>query len=363
MVSAYIQNPNKLGTFFGKLCLGFLLLVCACDSLDPEDERNDQLSCSVPVTDIRSTALDFPYTQGEKQADLDNPPLLTPGQDGNRLAAETQIAGFYLGETPVAIAMSTLHFHVTANFDQSNGDPGLAISYSRFTESVRGFDRSEFGQVQLRTGDELYGPSTVLFDQTNGNSLWSHFQAKAICGPRSGDDLKSVPVVRMDYQEWEALNPNTLFVEQSEVQPYSLPYAQLRQIDQASYPIPDPPVSANSHPGDQPVLVFPDSLAPQAINIGTTVLDLQIRSLNYMNRDVVVFYDPRTLVANAFYTDRQFEVNDFAFKDQTTGSAWNYLGKATSGPLQGEQMEWVPEVFVTNWGGLTGFYPNSSIVD
>lgn len=326
-----------------------LLVFCACDGLDFDDERNDQLSCIVPLNEVRSTALDFPYTQGEKQPDLINPSLLSSLTDDFFIDPNTRIVGFILDNIPIAIPLSTMHFHLIANIDAVDDSERVTVSYSRFTESVRVFKRSE---AAFRSADEIWGRSNVIFDQIPDNSLWSHFLGKAICGPKSEEYIESHPSYVMAFQEWAALHPSTEVYLQADFLPYSLDYEQIKQVERATYPNND----------DDSVMAFIGEDDAASLDLSAFPSGMYLSSTSdFGNRQIIIFGVAGAGIANAFYSDLEFEINDFNFTDTATGSTWDLMGRATSGPELGTALEPVPEAFQTNKGSWNSFFPSKQL--
>ena len=53
---------------------------------------------------------------------------------------------------------------------------------------------------------------------------------------------------------------------------------------------------------------------------------------------------------------------DGLFRDKTTGSGWNRQGLATSGPMEGTQLRYVPS-FISEWYGWAAHHPDTTIYD
>jgi len=294
-------------------------------------------------------AFEFPYTQGEKQPDLINPPLIDALVSDFFIDPSTRVVGFFQDGIPIAIPLATMHYHLIANLDSNTGGHDLTVSYSRFTESVRVYRR---GDTHFRNADEIWGPSNVFFDQVAENSLWSHFLGKAICGPKTGEYIESHPSYVMSYQEWEALNPSTNVYLQADFLPYSLGYEQILQVERATYPNDD----------DDQVIAFISQGDEYRLDLSSNITGMHIlNTINFGNRRVVVFAVPQANIANAFYSDLEFEINDFNFTDSATGSTWDLMGRATSGPELGKSLEPVPEAFLTNKGSWNSFFPSNSL--
>ena len=85
---------------------------------------------------------------------------------------------------------------------------------------------------------------------------------------------------------------------------------------------------------------------------------------------IVVIYDEGARMGLAYSRTLNDEVlelfdtgaEEFTFKDEQTASTWNRQGMATTGPLQGVSLQFIPS-FISEWYGWSGYHPETELFD
>ena len=81
---------------------------------------------------------------------------------------------------------------------------------------------------------------------------------------------------------------------------------------------------------------------------------------------MVIFWDHDGRAAAAFRTiidgrSLTFDVVGGRYVDTETTSEWRVDGRATSGPLEGRQLEPLPEAYVAFWFAWAAFVPDTDL--
>ncbi len=83
---------------------------------------------------------------------------------------------------------------------------------------------------------------------------------------------------------------------------------------------------------------------------------------------IVVIYDENARMGLAYsraLDDQVLEFfntgdQEFSLRDEQTRSTWNRQGTATTGPLEGLSLEFVPS-FISEWYGWSGYHPETML--
>ncbi len=195
--------------------------------------------------------------------------------------------------------------------------------------------------------------------------MWTHLDGKAVRGTLSSQRLEMVPIPQMTWGEWKASHPDTKVLS------------------------PDTPFQDRYRPVRIGVFnpreaQFGDNRLPANILVVGVEVDGQFKGyafedlsrLNGVANDVlegqplVVIYDGQTQTGLAYSRlvgSRVLEfynptTTGFELRDRETGTVWNSLGRAVSGPLEGESLQFLPS-FVTEWYGWSGYHPDTLLFE
>ena len=213
----------------------------------------------------------------------------------------------------------------------------------------------------------LYNGVFAMKDQQT-ESVWSHLEGRALRGPLAGARMELLPLVHATWDEWRRLHPDTLVL--SENTPWQV-YYRSREIGR-------PGLGGNfvrslvngdlRLPGES--LVLGVEVGGEYESYPLTVLGAYGRAVNtkLAGEPIVAWYAPRAVSASA-YSRTVDEVtlefsspSDGVFEDGATGGTWDLQGLATSGPLAGTQLRYVPS-FISEWYGWSAHHPETTIYD
>ena len=279
-----------------------------------------------------------------------------------------------------AYPLEILTWHELVN-DTVGGEP-ITISYCPLCNSAIAYDRRVGDRVlDFGTSGALKQSSMVMYDRQT-EALWTHFNGQAVSGDLTGTQLsfRSSSVVswgdfRREFPEGLVVSRDTGFSRDYGRNPYpgyeDTPDPFARFITDAVDPrLPPKMRVVGVVDQDDAVAVSHDRL----FEGGVVSFELAGRSLVAWNQlGMASALDGRTVsegddvgatgvfVPTADGEALTFERTPDGFTDVETGSVWNIFGLATSGPLEGTQLDRVVHVD-TFWFALGTFYPDTGIV-
>ncbi len=307
---------------------------------------------------------------------IDDPRFVRAG-DVDFLGESEPVLALTVGEETRAYPVQVLIWHEIAN-DTIDGVP-VAVTYCPLCNSAIAYDRRLGDRVlEFGTSGQLFNSALVMYDRQT-ESLWSHFTGEAVIGHLTGDELDTFPVATVGWSDFRDANPDALVLSRDT--------GFERRYGTNPYP-------GYDDVGTAPFLfdgAIDDRLAAKERVIGVETagggvavhLDrlLDDPVLEIANGDVVVWHlggassaldsnaiaDGRDVGATGVFSptvegrNLEFRAVDDGFEDDETGSRWNILGQAITGPLQGTQLTAVDHVD-TFWFAWAAFRPNAELV-
>ena len=281
-----------------------------------------------------------------------------------------------------AYPLQILTWHEIVN-DVVGGVPAV-ITYCPLCNSGVVFDRRATGRIlEFGTSGKLFRSSLVMYDRQT-ESLWTHFDGRAVRGPLTGTELDVIPAQILSFGVWRGEHPDgrvlsrdTGVTREYGTNPYDF-------YDSQDAPIPDffqggwdrrlPALArvvgvqvaqeAVAYPyrrlaSPAGAAVVPDTVGGQDIVVfwQTGVASALDRPIISQGKDVGSsgVFDPA--VAGKELT---FSVRSGKIVDEQTGSTWNLAGRATTGPLKGERLEPVHHLD-SFWFAWQAFFPETLI--
>ena len=288
---------------------------------------------------------------------LDHPRFVTPQSAMKWLKGREPVIALDLGGAHRAYPLQILIWHEIVN-DDIAGVP-VAVTFCPLCDTAIAFDRSVDGRIlDFGTSGNLRRSDLVMWDRQT-ESWWQQATGTAIVGALTGTVLAVFPaaIVSFDtfaeaYPDGSVLSRETGFVRAYGENPYpgydnaSTPPFLFKGPTDGRLP-PKAKVVAVSIGGDD--VAYPYAILQQRGAITDTVGGTAI----------AVFYQAGTASAlggssipdspdagatgvfKPRVADRvlSFRASGSRFVDAETGSSWNLLGRAVSGPLAGEHLE------------------------
>ncbi|HEV8572819.1 MAG TPA: DUF3179 domain-containing protein [Actinomycetota bacterium] len=313
---------------------------------------------------------------------IDDPKFVAPAEASRWLADREPVVSLDLGGQDRAYPAQILTWHEIVN-DVVGREP-VAVTYCPLCNSAVAFSRDVDGRtLEFGVSGKLYKSALVMFDRQT-DSLWLHFEGRAIQGPLTGTQLEVIPVQLLSFGEWRREHPTGLVLSRDTgyVRPYGEnPYE--------SYDSKEGPYASFFRGPISPKL--PAMARVVGVASGNTAVAYAYEQLGagrpagvahdtVSGRDIVVLWSKGTasaldqrLISNGRDVGASgvfvpvaegrrltFEVRGGAFVDRETGSTWTVSGRAVAGRLAGEQLQPVPHLD-TFWFAWWGHHPDTRI--
>ncbi|MDP9386486.1 MAG: DUF3179 domain-containing protein [Actinomycetota bacterium] len=291
---------------------------------------------------------------------------------------EPVLAFTHQGDTR-AYPVQILTWHEIVN-DTVAGIP-VTVTYCPLCNSAVAFDRRLDDRIlDFGTSGKLYRSALVMYDRQT-ESLWTHYTGQAVVGRLAGKVLEALPVSTVSWEDFRNAHPDGLVLSR-----------------QTGF---DRDYGRNPYPGYDDVDTSPflfegevdGRLAAKTRIVGVEsggdavaiTLDLlserRVVPVTAGGQDLVVWWKPGT--ASALDSSRvadgrdvgasgvlvptvdgrtlHFEPAGDEFVDTETGTRWDVLGRAVSGPLEGRSLQAVPHVD-TFWFAWAAYLPHTTVL-
>jgi hypothetical protein len=230
--------------------------------------------------------------------------------------------------------------------------------YDADADFVRGYPASlDFRFQGWRNG--------VMVMRHKDGTLFNCLNGEAFEGPRKGERLTPLPTIETDWGPWLKANPGTVaYAMVSKFQPRSVPKTLLAESRQTRL-APDGRL-------DQEERVFGLAIgdASDAWRLEGFGKGPGIRVASVGSQPAILLWDGQTRTAAAYAPEIEgkpgqavslaVDASDLQspWVDKETGSRWSIVGRAVSGPRQGQTLRWLPGVMV-KWYAWSASYPNT----
>lgn len=317
-----------------------------------------------PETDFSRAIVDFEEIQsGGPPRDgipaLDDPAFV-PAADADWLHPDEPVIVVSVGGQSRAYPLQIMIWHEIVN-DTVSGVP-LAITFCPLCNATLVFEREFEGRIlDFGTTGRLRMSDLLMYDRQT-ESWWQQFTGQALIGHYAGRTLVEHPASIVRFDDFRQAHPDgpVLSRRTGYDRPYGdNPYRGYDRIDQSPFMFdgePDPrlppmerivavrvddrfraypfgafqvPEVVNDEFAGTPIAVFATEEAFSALDQRSIRGSRRVPSLNAFDRRV----GGRVL---------EFEIRNDGIFDTATGSRWNALGRAVSGPLSDERLKALP---------------------
>jgi hypothetical protein len=312
-------------------------------------------------------------------------PQFAPARTINWLADNEPVLALQLGEQVRAYPVQVMIWHEIVN-DQV-GEVPVTVTYCPLCNSGIAFDPRVDGRVlDFGTSGALHQSALVMYDRQT-ESLWTHFDGRAVVGTLVGEQLRPLPLSTVSWKDFAAVHPDAPVLTRDTG--YERLYGRNPYIgyDQADRPLTGfvtGDVDDRLPPMARVVGVHVQGAPGGAASLAVATTDLAeqgVITIQVDGRQVTLWHAPGTTsslhrqniadgedvgATGVFYTDHESSTLDFTrsgdeFVDERTGSIWNVLGEAIAGPLAGEHLEPVPHVD-TFWFAWAAYRPDTALI-
>jgi len=310
---------------------------------------------------------------------IDQPKFISVDEADAWLKPQEPVILFQLGDDARAYPLQILMWHEIVN-DTVNGVP-VSVTFCPLCNTAIAFERTLDGRVlDFGTTGRLRFSNLVMYDRQT-ESWWQQATGEAIAGEFTGRRLKFLPASIIAWADFKAAHPDgqVLSRDTGYSRNYGQnPYTGYDDVRRSPFLYRGPET-----PGTLPAMarVFTVDLNGEAVAYPYDVLqEVHVVNDTVGGTSLVVFWAPGTASAldtgtvaggrdvgavNAFSRDVEGQLLTFRFDgtritDEETGSEWNVLGQAVSGPLSGSQL--TPVVGINHfWFSWAAFRPETRI--
>ncbi len=403
---------------FGGLGAAFALVVAACgtpddaDGDDPTPSTADAAastttSDSPEVTAAVGVLPDGPSALQTRSADEFPEPLVDPSEiisggpppDGippiedptflnvadalDLLPAAEPIVALEINGDARAYPVRVLIWHEIVN--DTVGDVPVSVTYCPLCNSAVSYRREVRGvETTFGTSGSLFASALVMYDRAT-ESLWTHFDGRAVVGLLAGDQLEAISSPLLAWEDFRTTYPDGLVLD-PDATGFSRRYGSN-------------PYQGYDDPQTDPFLFrgAPDgrALAKQRV-VGVTHNDegaaysiefvsggaAKATNVQLGGDDLVIFWkagQATALESNEIAAGRDvgsvgvfraevdgetltFVTEDDRFLDEQTGSQWLLSGEAVDGPLAGSKLERINHLD-TFWFAWATYQPGTALIE
>ncbi len=305
-------------------------------------------------------------------------PRFTRARTVGWLADTEPLLSLTVGGETRGYPLQIMTWHEIVN-DIVGGMP-VAVTYCPLCSSGVAFDRRAAGRVlSFGTSGRLYADNLVMYDRQT-KSLWPQLTGQAALGMLTGTTLRALPMGTVAWRDFRAAHPNAWVLSRDTG--YDRPYGRNPYTgydDPSGGLLFDLPSTDARLPAKERVIGVSGTRGAVAVARSAiarqAVLEIAVDSQPLImwhrpgqasapdNERIALGRDIGTVgvfkpAANG--RELHFVADGTGFRDRETGSQWDVLGRATSGPLNGHQLE--PMRYLdTFWFAWVTFHPETRL--
>jgi hypothetical protein len=335
--------------------------------------KTDFSKHSVPLKEISSGG---PPRDGIPP--IDHPKFVGTTDANSWLKPKEPVISFAAGDDHRAYPLQVLIWHEIVN-DQVDGQP-VTVTFCPLCNSAIAFDRRLGDRIlDFGTSGNLRNSDLVMWDRQT-ESWWQQLTAEAIVGELTGQHLTMLPASIVSWADFKASFPEGKVLSRDTGHPRDYgrnPYIGYDDVDTPPF-LYSGKLDGRLPPKERVVAV---SIGGEDVAYPYPVLQKRrVVTDTVGGQQILVFFQPSTVSAldAGYIPDSRdvgatgvfgsqldgrrltFSFTNGAIIDAETGSRWNVIGKATSGPLQGRLLE--PVLHADHfWFSWAAFKPGTRI--
>ncbi|MEX2653564.1 MAG: DUF3179 domain-containing protein [Acidimicrobiia bacterium] len=265
------------------------------------------------------------------------------------------------------------------------GDVPVSVTYCPLCNSAVSYVRTIGGhETTFGTSGRLFASALVMYDRAT-ETLWTHFDGKAVVGVLTGHRLEPVASPLLSWADFKEAYPDGKVLDRDETgfgrpygnnpyqgydNPSSFPFLFTGDVDDRSRAMQrvvgvrdgddarawtldvisgETAAVTNTEVGDTELAIFWSAGQSSALESLQTASGRDVGSVGVFSPVI----DGRTLT---------FTAADGAYLDEQTGSTWNITGRAVDGELAGSQLERIPHLD-TFWFAWSTYAPGTDLIE
>ena len=314
---------------------------------------------------------------------LDEPVFVSVAEGADRLEPDESVVALVVNGDARAYPVRVLIWHEIVN-DTVGGVP-VSVTYCPLCNSAVTYRREVNGvETTFGTSGSLYASALVMYDRLT-ESLWTHFDGRAVVGVLAGTQLEAIASPLMAWDDFANSYPTGQVLDWAQTG-FTRDYGRN-------------PYVGYDNPNAEPFLfrgvvddreqamqrVVGISTGGESVAYSTAALATGERSATPVevggNELVILWKAGQASALDASTVDGGDDVGSFgvfvpevdgqrltivvrdgAFVDEETGSAWSVAGIATDGPLEGGRLERI-EHLDTFWFAWSTYRPDTVLID
>ena len=317
-------------------------------------------------------------------------PQFVPPSGVSYVAWDDLVIGVYINGVAKAYPENLGWWHEIIN-DEIGGQ-FISVTFCPLTGTAMVFAATDTdgSQIQFGVSGLLINSNLVMFDRSDGETLFPQMIYTAINGDSVGDRLELLPAVDTTWAMWKKLHPDTRVAAagtgwdyyEGKRTPY--PYERYTEYPYISF-------SRDYRTSNEYLLFLPSTnggeldprYAVKDVVLGicregetraypfADMPDGAVINDRIGDQSLVVVFDADSHTAIPYSSDVGGDPLNFyavesegslllEFMDIETGSRWNMLGEAIAGPLAGERLVQMP-AYNAMWFAWAAYWPETSI--
>jgi hypothetical protein len=313
---------------------------------------------------------------------IDDPRFLPVIDHLDLLPADEPVVALEVDGDARAYPVRIMIWHEIVN-DTVGGVP-VSVTYCPLCNSAASYVREIDGvETTFGTSGRLYVSALVMYDRAT-ESLWTHFDGRAVIGVLTGAELEILPSPLMSWDSFISAYPDGRVLDETQTG-FSRRYGANPYV---GYDNPDarPFLFAGDVDARQRAMqrVVGVEVADATLAVSLDVIsgdDPSATPIRVGGSDLVVLWEPGQSTAlqsdsidggrdvgttGVFHPTTAdgaltFTVADGTIRDEETGSTWTSAGIAIDGPLAGSALERVPHLD-TFWFAWSTYQPDTELI-
>ena len=313
---------------------------------------------------------------------IENPIFLDVADNFDLLADNEPVVALVIGDDARAYPVSVLIWHEIVN-DTVDGVP-VSVTYCPLCNSAVSYRREINGvETTFGTSGRLFASALVMYDRAT-ESLWTHFDGKAVVGVLTGAELEVFGSPLLSWADFRINYPTGKVLDESQTgfsRNYGAnPYQGYDNADTQPFLFRGP-LDDRARAKERVV-----GVSSEGVDVAYSLQSLSgigptATPVTHGDQQLVVLWAPGqstalegssiddgrdvgnvgVFVPRAGDLDLTLTATGDGFVDEETGTTWTVAGVATEGDLAGTQLERIPHLD-TFWFAWATYRPGSDLV-